>query len=445
MEISKDASRVLLLSAKSLDPAHPVAGSGSNPYDVTAGTPHLVSLMPDGSVPACGSALGSLSADGSLLFFQSCGAFYVRDIDAEQTKLVSPGNFNVVTVTPAAVFLKTDQSIDPVDTGGTDVYRYDIGTEALKCVTCVVPARDANVDQVAIADDGSRVYFKSSSVLLPGAATPGIYRVDVASRDIAYVAPALNTNVETNPLQGQALTPDGSALIFVSNNLGLNALGGGQQNGGTLQYYRYGDRDRSLICLSCPQDGSAPLVPVLSSLVSGGNGANTTAISADGQTFGFATATPLLRTDQNTARPGQATLSGTDVYEWRDGRLLLVTDGLSNWAGSFPGVTAITPSGRDIFFTAPAQYTQDALDGYPRLYDARIGGGFEFPPPPKPCPLEVCQGTPKGAPEERAPGTGTFAGPGNEHPRTHKKKQKHRKKSHKKQGRHAKHNRGVTR
>ena len=81
-------------------------------------------------------------------------------------------------------------------------------------------------------------------------------------------------------------------------------------------------------------------------------------------------------------------------------------------------------------------FRQSLLDGYNRLYDARIGGGFEFPPPPKPCPLEVCQGTPKGAPEEQAPGTGTYVGPGNALPqptaRKHKKqgaaKKKHKKK-----------------
>ena len=95
--------------------------------------------------------------------------------------------------------------------------------------------------------------------------------------------------------------------------------------------------------------------------------------------------------------------------------MLLITDGLTDWprGEEVPRLHGVTPSGRDVFFTAAAQYTQDALDAYSRLYDARIGGGFEFPPPPKPCPLEVCQGTPKGAPEEAAPGTATITGVGN--------------------------------
>jgi hypothetical protein len=108
-----------------------------------------------------------------------------------------------------------------------------------------------------------------------------------------------------------------------------------------------------------------------------------------------------------------------------------------------PGLNGVSPSGRDVFFTAPAQYTQDALDGFRRLYDARIGGGFEFPPPIKPCPLEVCQGTPKGAPEKQSSGTGSFSGPGNA--QSVKGKKKAHKKAHKKSHKKARHKKSKTR
>jgi hypothetical protein len=281
---------------------------------------------------------------------------------------------------------------------------------------------------------------------------PHVLLEDLRLDPTAYVAPGAGTEIGDDPGLGEAITPDGSGLLFWSDNVGLNALGG-QQNGGTKQVYRYDERDRSLTCLSCPQDGSAPSSSVSAALVGGGTenegaGANKTALSADGNTFAFVTTNSLLPADQNTARPGQKSVVGTDIYEWREGRLLMVTDGLTSWPDAGPKVTAISPSGKDIFFTAAAQYTQDALDGYRRLYDARIGGGFDVPPTPKPCPLEVCQGTPKGAPEEPPPGTGAFAGPGNVQVRAHhkKKQKKHaKKKSHKKQSRHAKHNRRAQR
>ncbi|HXS34923.1 MAG TPA: hypothetical protein VN758_14265 [Solirubrobacterales bacterium] len=448
--VSEDASRVIVSSQKSLDPAHPA--TAQNMYDVTLGVPHIVGLLPDGSVPACSISGVSLSADGSLAFFGGCGGnLYLREIDTEQTKLIGPGGF--IRSVPGAAFFSTTKSLEAGDGGGSDIYRYEIGSEATSCVTCVVSGLNADVGENAVAADGSRVYFKTSAALLPGAATPGVYRVRVADGDLAYVGPGSGVIIGEDPSQGEAITPTGSALVFASSNAGLNAIGG-QQNAGTLQYYRYDDRDRSLTCLSCPQDGSAPLTSVERSLLSPGGdlevGANGTAISADGGTFAFATFTPLLGGDQNTFRPGQAPEVGADVYEWRDGRLLLVTDGLTDWpVNSRPYVSAMTPSGNDIFFIAATQYTQDALDGYSRVYDARIGGGFEFPAPPKPCPLEVCQGTPKGAPEEQAPGSGTFAGPGNAQPRGHHKKKKQRKhakkKSHKKQSRHAKHDRRAQR
>jgi hypothetical protein len=166
------------------------------------------------------------------------------------------------------------------------------------------------------------------------------------------------------------------------------------------------------------------------------------AMSADGKDIVFTTGTPLLGTDQNTPGPGGDPESGSDVYEWRDGRYFLVTDGLTNTTPGTggPSLSGISPDGRDLYFIVPAQYTPDALDGYRRLYDARIGGGFTYPTAPPPCPLEVCQGTPKGAPEEAAPGTGSFVGPGNVKPRHAKhKKQRAKKRHHKATKKHAKH------
>ncbi len=438
--VSKDASRVLVLSFRSLDPAHPAPPGTAQIYDVSSGAAQLVSLLPDGFAPECsvqageggsGSVAGGsenwVSQDGSLLFFSGCGGLlYVRDLVSNQTKLIGPGAF--VKSTPGSAFFTTNQSLEPADSGGNDVYRYDLATDTSRCVTCVVPGLDANVNPsgLAVSADGSRVYFSSSTALLPGAAKLAIYRVDVASGDLAYVAPTTVGSFVGNargddPRGGGALTNDGRTLVFASDSPGLNAVGG-QQNGGTLQFYRYDDRDRSLTCLSCPQDGSAPIASVAPALVSTfeGVGANRTALSADGDTFAFATWTALVSADQNSARPGQSRAVGTDIYEWRDGRLLLITDGLTRWPPeSNPRVSGITPSGKDVFFTAAARYTPDAPDAYERLYDARIGGGFEFPAPPQPCALEVCQGVPKGAPEEQSPGTADFRGAGNPRPKVH--------------------------
>lgn len=447
---SADTSRVVaMLGGGVLDPAFPAAAAEQNLYDISSGgTPQLVSLLPGDAAATCGvepddSSFSSppqssnwISSDGSVVYFVTRGStcssqpqLYARDIGAAATKSISGAPISgptcgaaLIQAIPGAAFLWTQSRLATDDTapaacGSTpgndpdgDVYRYELSTEALECVTCTTPGLDADVigsssAQIAVADDGSRVYFRSETRLLPGApldGQPGAYRVEVASGDLAYIGP-FDAPIGATVV---SYTPDGSQLVLRSASPALNPLGGATDNGGKSQFYRYDDRDRSLVCVSCPHDGSQPVAAL-------GGGA---ALS-DGGIIGFSTATPLVSADQNTVGVGQDPGAGTDIYEWRDGRYLLVTDGLTEWEpGDVPGVGYISPSGRDLFFLAAAQLTPDALDGYRRLYDARIGGGIEFPKPPPPCPLEVCQGTPKGAPAEQEPGSGNFAGSGNRKP-----------------------------
>ena len=462
--ISADGSRVLaFLGGGTLDPAYPAAAANTNLYDLGSATPQLISLLPGNVVSPCGApfsfAIGVqeshwISDDGSLAFFESrpaapCSAaspsqLYLRDLIAGETKLLSGPPLSgsncggsLIKATPDAAFFATQSRLDPTDGGETncisgssnDVYRYDLSDGSLDCVTCVIPGFAVNVVgsgpvQIAVSDDGSRVYFITNKRLLPGAppdGQSGIYRLNVASGELAYVAPDAVGVVGTAQTDAEIST-DGSTLVFSSDLDFLNPLGGTADNGGGVQYYRYDDADRSLICVTCPQDGSPPVAQLPNELhVQKFNpGTNRRALSTDGETFAFTTPTPLLGADQNTPGPEHSLRSGSDVYEWRDGRLLLITDGLTNWTEEqgagvvrFPVMEGITPSGSDIYFTATAAYTSDAPDALTRLYTARIGGGINFPKPPPPCPLEVCQGTPKGAPEEQEPASGNFSGAGN--------------------------------
>lgn len=453
--LSADGTRaVALLTGDEVDPAYPNPGSRPNLYNISTDPPRLISPLPDGAVPACGVATSGqldgfktrqttwLTADGSFAFFPSQGntcsisgeaQLYVRDLEHEQTLAVSGPSLSGVTcgasflrATADAGFFWTQSRLTEDDTPsiacgnsapGGDIYRYDTASDSLECVTCVLPGLDADVpanpehgapESIAVPADGARVYFTAGPPLVPGAPEDGTYRIRAADGDLAYVGPA---GVGMLTEKGSGMNSDGSVLVFRSADPGLDQLGG-SENGGKAQYYRYDDGSRSLICVSCPQGGSAPSGAVPSSITRGiGIGPNTTPLSDDGTIFAFGTPTSLLGPDQNTVS-GTGAAAGTDLYEWRDGRLLLLTDGLASWAET-PEVAGVSASGRDVYFRAPAQYTPDALDGYQRLYDARIGGGFEFPAAPPPCPLEVCQGTPKGAPAEQPPGTSSFTGPRN--------------------------------
>jgi hypothetical protein len=496
-EGSADASRVIIQLTGSLDPDHPVV-SNSNLYDVSSGTPKLVSLLPGEVVPACGVLSGQpslpampenipnhaenwVSEDGSYLVFPSegdtCGTnryqLYLRNLEGEVTKLLSGPVLSgphcgaeFIKATTGAVFFWTrsrlaaeDNPVFNCEAGGGDVYRYDIASEALDCVTCVSATVEADLPRndrfalgrIGIAADGSRVYFRSPNRLVQGSAAPGLYRVRVDTGQLRYIAPASGTEVGELASQGEAMSTNGAAIVFRSDNPALNPVNG-TDNGNTFQYYRYDDRDRSLVCVSCPQDGSAPESDVAVRLVGSFEqaGPNLTPMDEEGD-FAFVTSTPLASPDHNTAGQGQQPFVGNDVYEWRDGRLLLVTDGGTQWAGgetvSTPGVSGITPSGRDLFFTVPKQLTFDAIDGFSRLYDARIGGGFPAPPAAESCSDSACvegSGSQPPPPAGTSPGTSSFTGPAD--PKPHFGRKKHRHKHHRRRRhRHKRHHHKVNR
>jgi sugar lactone lactonase YvrE len=441
--VSEDGSRLVLTLRGSHDPVFPSV-SGTQVYDFTSGTPRLISLLPSGvPLAGCGNPIPRvdptfelfaaaprparwIAPDGSRVFFGCDGNLYVRDLDAEATQLIGQGD--LIKSTPGAAFFSTGESLDPADEGGSDVYRYDLDDGARECLTCLYAGLRTETGSgrtsVAVSEDGSRLYFKSPNVLLPGAAPGGVYRLRVQTGGLAYVANIGPSQVGDSLTENQAISADGSVLVFASSDPALNPLGDGADNGGTLQYYRYDDRDRSLTCVSCPADGSPPLGSVEPSF--GWPSANqrefapnVSPLAANGSTFAFVSTTPLLPVDQNTPPTGSDPFHGTDIYEWRDGRQLLVSDGISDSPlGDFsdPSVLGVSPSGRDIFFAAAARLTPDALDANIRLYTARIGGGIDFPPPPVPCPLEVCQGTPQGAPDDPRPSSLDFRGRGNPAP-----------------------------
>ena len=251
--------------------------------------------------------------------------------------------------------------------------------------------------------------------------------MNTQTRQLAYLAP-LNPgdSVGENPKGsfaqgGSAISPNGRYLAFASAAPALDALSGAD-NGSTVQDYLYDDAERSLICVSCATGGGAPRGRVALGIIAeepGQEGPNMTSLSDDGD-FAFSTPTALVSADQNTAPPGHPAYEGTDVYEWRDGRALLVSDGLARWPNEAVAgqVSTISPSGRDLFFTEAEVLTPDATEGYARLYDARIGGGIDFPPAGlPPCDLNSggCEGPASSAPGLPGAGSTAFEGPGDLH------------------------------
>jgi hypothetical protein len=186
------------------------------------------------------------------------------------------------------------------------------------------------------------------------------------------------------------ISADGDALVFRSPPLARLTADAISCGPGCKQIYRYEDGEGSLDCISCARTGTT----TARSGVEGPNGEKATfEISADGSTVGFVTRQALVPLDVN---------GGADVYEWRNGRRRMLTDGVSDPQGgsAAPGVRGVDADGSNIFFSV----AQPGLTGFERdrlsnLYDARIGGGFPRPSVSAHCSEDSCQGPLQPGPE----------------------------------------------
>ena len=122
-------------------------------------------------------------------------------------------------------------------------------------------------------------------------------------------------------------------------------------------------------------------------------------MTADGSTIVFVTAEALSAQDIDGV---------SDVYAWHDGLVSLISDGRTGGREAW-----ITPSGRDIFFSTDGRLTASDGDANTDIYDARVGGGFDFTQP-APCFGDSCQGQPRPAPGLPGPATPGSAGRGSE-------------------------------
>jgi len=226
------------------------------------------------------------------------------------------------------------------------------------------------------------------------------------------VAP-INTTESGPGANPSRATPDGTVLVFASR-----ARLTPYDNAGHTEIYRFAYEDNSLTCASCegapePGTGDARLQEVAN--VRAGNVIHN--LSDDGSRVFFETEEALVAAD---------TGGTNDIYEWQqDGggsRIDLISSGRSEEiaplfeAPNLPSpnlLFSVTPDGSDVVFLSQDDLTgQAGTGGVPAIYDARVGGGFAEPVPPRPCSEEECRGsaigiTPSSMREERSSSTQT--------------------------------------
>lgn len=332
---------------------------------------------------------------------------------------------------------------------GGNVFSFDTGSGATDIITA-----SGNAELVNISENGSHVYFLSTSLLDGSKGTagdPNLYVWDRATNAITFIAtvspsdlgsvPGLNKwtswAVTPNKSAGQGpggdssrTTPDGNVLLFESHAQLTH-----YDNGGHTEIYRYDAASRTLLCVSCNPSGEpviadARLEAPTSSGLSFGVGGSTYAIhnlSADGSRAFFETAEALQPADLDGVN---------DIYEWNveeDGVASephLISSGQSIYYTnpdfaleeiSEPNILlGINPSGRDVMFLALEALTPEAGEGgVLGIYDAREGGGF--PAATLGCDgLSSCNSAAGGQPSFPAPSSDSLTGARNVNRQRHR-------------------------
>jgi hypothetical protein len=132
-----------------------------------------------------------------------------------------------------------------------------------------------------------------------------------------------------------------------------------------------------------------------------------TALAGDGASVFFTSAARLAP---------QAVSGDTNVYEYREGNVYLISDGhdASQYSNE-PTVKlfGIDPSGKDAFFLTADPLVPEDGETQEALYDAREAGGFPAPLVSAGCTGETCRGAAGAPPQLQSPGSASQAGGGN--------------------------------
>lgn len=363
------------------DPALP------NLYRWFAAGLELVNLLPAATQGTPGASLaaqsGSVSADGSRVYWTLAGNLYLRENGSTKqvdASLGGGGRFETAAVDGSVAFFSK----------GGHLYRYAATSSSVADLT---PAGGL-LGVLGASDNGSRVYYRG---------TDGLFLRDGGTTtEVAADADASNYPPATGAAR---VTPDGTHLAFVSDaaltsydNKGLNS---GQP---TMEVYLYDAGEPELTCVSCNPTNGRPIGPsTLPGATRNGEGPEAVesykprALADDGDRVFFDSEDALVLQDTNAA---------PDLYQWESrgtgscavapGCVSLLSGGKAEEGGFFVDASS---DGADVFFRTDRSLVAGDPGSFD-LYDARVGGGFPTPPAPLPCEGDACQSLP---PEPRDP------------------------------------------
>lgn len=481
---SEDFSHVLFESSDNLTPD--AAGSSNKLYEWVQGKgTELAGILPDnacGSPPCAAptSAAGQgaqeltgtianegaytqeenvISADGSRVFFSSEGAIYMREdgtstirIDESERTNPTPGDpgtssFQWATPDGREVFFISTRDLTNEDNQNSgldhpqprDLYRYDTEAPAGERLTRLTPPRAWSHESysnlyevVGVSNNGQKVYFEGQ--ISPSQVRRLYLWRGGEIREVGHTEPVSTGNSDnqtswgsrggTRSVRHLQISPDGRYVLFATNEdqgLGLEMHGQGG-----VAIFLYDSASGEVSCVSCDAAGKVlagyPNWYASMAFNELAMQFNPQPMSDDGRHVFFDSANALVPSDTN---------GKLDVYEYdtETGKPALISSGQCNCDSFFDGAS---PNGGDVFFTTREQLVRSDQDNIYDLYDARVGGGIaaQQEAPPVGCEGDACQ-APVSPPVDSTPGSSSFAGAGNQKPRTkHRRKHRHRRSHH---------------
>jgi hypothetical protein len=315
---------------------------------------------------------------------------------------------------------------------------------------------------LAMAADGSRVYFVAKGVLTAASNARGESAQEEADNLYVYSEGRLAFIAALSPLdEGQwayntteslsaNTTPDGRFLVFVSHR----ALTPDDTRAeGPAQVFEYDAATRALRRISIGENGfngngnegalgggnvyqgvlggDARIVGASRTAASGSVPVSSDPTMSDDGAFVFfespVALTPGALNDvvigcyngvEENGKCAYRVEFARNVYEYHEGHVFLISDGRDTAASPPIELLGSDASGANVFFLTYDRLVPEDTDTNIDIYDAHICSEREPCPAPKPvavpCEGEACRGAPQGAPAtSQAPGSESLTGPGN--------------------------------
>ncbi len=439
VEPSANDEVVVFAAKEHLFPSDANRTSGHSIYESSGSQVRQVDVGGGGSsVSACGSTVShnnGVSSNGRRIFFasppsrSSCPGpteVYLRENGATTTEISASQctrsgcgpeeNVNFVGATPNGEFayLTTTQELTNDDHNTRfDLYSYDVADGKLTLlsggeesgygeVSAPTETGEAWGPVVFPSDDGDYVYFYANggSLVQGDGAISGENLYVHGPDGLRVVAPAVP--IQSRPEESLQLSHSGEVALFETTY----PIAEGDTDNST-DVYLYDAGDGSLTWISKgPSGGNGPFDARMGAHAEQEPVANKElfyrSLSEDGRDVFFTTEESLVPEDVN---------SKVDVYEWKEGRVGLISSGTGDQNAAFYGTS---PDGGTAFFqTQQTLLPADRDGGESDVYAARIGGGFpESSPPAPPCESACLPAPPARAPRPEPASARLASGPG---------------------------------